>query len=171
MKIPNCSQIVWPGNTGREGWADLYGQTVQGYLAAIWDFHSKWYRDHLVQCIAKSEQLYFGLTGPNLQYCTRSIYVCTIKIRLSIRAKDIKVSNQQINDFFGYSYQFHSLVLSEAHVLGRFAKNNLPKWIPTKIISYFLHWNFDWKSCFVVFFSVERVKNPQFNFLSQNPSI
>ena len=37
------------------------GQTEQGYLAAILDFHSAWYRDHLVQYIAKSEQLYFGL--------------------------------------------------------------------------------------------------------------
>ena len=42
------------------------GQTEQGYLAAILDFHSAWYRDHLVQYVAKSEQLYFGLTGPSL---------------------------------------------------------------------------------------------------------
>ena len=38
--------------------------------------------------------------------------------------------------------------------------------------SYFLHWNFDWKSCFVVFFlEWNEWKNPQFNFLSQNLSI
>ena len=38
--------------------------------------------------------------------------------------------------------------------------------------SYFLHWNCDWKSCFVVFF-LERNewKNLQFNFSSQNLSI
>ena len=35
--------------------------------------------------------------------------------------------------------------------------------------SYFLDWNFDWKSCFVVFFL--DWKNPQFNFSSQNLSI
>ena len=29
--------------------------------------------------------------------------------------------------------------------------------------------NFDWKSCFLVFFSqVKRVKNPQFNYSCQN---
>ena len=34
--------------------------------------------------------------------------------------------------------------------------------------SYFLHWNFDWKSCFVVFFlEWNEWKNPQFNFSSQ----
>ena len=38
--------------------------------------------------------------------------------------------------------------------------------------SYFLHWNFDWKSCFVVFFlEWGEWKNPQFNFSSQNLSI
>ena len=37
--------------------------------------------------------------------------------------------------------------------------------------SYFLHWNFDWKSCFVVFFlEWNEWKNP-FNFSSQNLSI
>ena len=40
------------------------------------------------------------------------------------------------------------------------------------INSYFLHWNFDWKSCFVVFFlEWNEWKNPQFNFSSQNLSI
>ena len=40
------------------------------------------------------------------------------------------------------------------------------------INSYFLYWNFDWKSCFVVFFlEWNEWKNPQFNFLSQNLSI
>ena len=35
--------------------------------------------------------------------------------------------------------------------------------------SYFLHWNFDWKSCFVVFFHEwNKWKNPKFNFSSQN---
>ena len=34
--------------------------------------------------------------------------------------------------------------------------------------SYFLRWNFDWKSCFVVW---NEWKNPQFDFLSQNFSI
>ena len=34
---------------------------------------------------------------------------------------------------------------------------------------YFLHWNFDWKSCVVVFF--HEWKNPQFNFSSQDLSI
>ena len=58
--------MLYVGFPGRAGWADLYGQTEQGYLAAILDFHSAWYRDHLVQYIAKSEQLYFGLTGPTL---------------------------------------------------------------------------------------------------------
>ena len=53
-------------NPVRAGWADLYGQTELGYLAAIQYFHSTWYRDHLVQYIAKSEQLYFGLMGPNI---------------------------------------------------------------------------------------------------------
>ena len=34
--------------------------------------------------------------------------------------------------------------------------------------SYFLHWNFDWKSCFVGFFlEWKEWKNPQFNFSSQ----
>ena len=38
--------------------------------------------------------------------------------------------------------------------------------------SYFLHWNFDEKSCFVVFFHEwNEWKNPQFNFSSQNLSI
>ena len=38
--------------------------------------------------------------------------------------------------------------------------------------SYFLHWNFDWKSCFVVFFHEwNEWKNPQFNFSSQDLSI
>ena len=38
--------------------------------------------------------------------------------------------------------------------------------------SYFLHWNFDWKSWFVVFFlEWNEWKNPQFNFSSQNLSI
>ena len=40
------------------------------------------------------------------------------------------------------------------------------------INSYFLHWNFDWKSCFVVFFHEwNELKNPQFNFFSQDISI
>ena len=39
-------------------------QTVLGDLAANWDFHSAWYRDHLVQNIELLEQLHFGLTGP-----------------------------------------------------------------------------------------------------------
>ena len=35
--------------------------------------------------------------------------------------------------------------------------------------SYFLHWNFDWKSCFVVFFlKWNEWKNPQSNFSCQN---
>ena len=38
--------------------------------------------------------------------------------------------------------------------------------------SYFLHWNFDWKICFVVFFlEWNEWKTPQFNFSSQNLSI
>ena len=38
--------------------------------------------------------------------------------------------------------------------------------------SYFLYWNFAWKSCFVVFFlKWNEWKNPQFNFSSQNLSI
>ena len=38
--------------------------------------------------------------------------------------------------------------------------------------SYFLHWNFDWKSCFVVFFlQWNEWKNPQFIFSSQNLTI
>ena len=38
--------------------------------------------------------------------------------------------------------------------------------------SYFLHWNFDWKSCFVVFsLQWNEWKNQQFNFSSQNLSI
>ena len=38
--------------------------------------------------------------------------------------------------------------------------------------SYFLHWNFDWKSCFVVFFlEWNKWKNPQINFSRQNLSI
>ena len=38
--------------------------------------------------------------------------------------------------------------------------------------SYFLHWNFDWKSCFVVFFlEWNEWNNLQFNFSSQNLSI
>ena len=38
--------------------------------------------------------------------------------------------------------------------------------------SYFLHWYFDWKSCFVVFFHEwNEWKNPQFNFSSQDLSI
>ena len=38
--------------------------------------------------------------------------------------------------------------------------------------SYFLHWNFDWKSWIVVFFlEWNESKNPQFNFSSQNLSI
>ena len=37
--------------------------------------------------------------------------------------------------------------------------------------SYFLYWNFDWKSCFVLFFlEWNEWKNPQFNFSSQNLS-
>ena len=37
---------------------------------------------------------------------------------------------------------------------------------------YFLHWNFDWKSCVVVFFHEwNEWKNPQFNFSSQDLSI
>ena len=46
------------------------------------------------------------------------------------------------------------------------------KLMPRVSNSYFLHWNFDWKSCFVVFFlEWNEWKNPQFNFLSQNLSI
>ena len=38
--------------------------------------------------------------------------------------------------------------------------------------SYFLHWNFDWKNCFVVFFlEWNEWKNLQFNFSSPNHSI
>ena len=37
--------------------------------------------------------------------------------------------------------------------------------------SYILHWNFDWKKCFVEFFlEWNEWKNPQFNFSSQNLS-
>ena len=44
--------------------------------------------------------------------------------------------------------------------------------ISSELNSYFLHWNFDWKSCFVVFFlEWNEWKNPQFNFSSQNLSI
>ena len=51
--------------SGRAGWAELVCQIEQGYLAATLDFYSVWYRDHLVMKIAKSEQLHFGMTGPN----------------------------------------------------------------------------------------------------------
>ena len=38
-----------------------------------------------------------------------------------------------------------------------------------QILSYFLHWNFNGKSCFVVFFHEwNESKNPKFNFSSQN---
>ena len=38
--------------------------------------------------------------------------------------------------------------------------------------NYFLHWNFDLKSCFVMFFlEWNEWKNPQFNFSRQNLSI
>ena len=38
--------------------------------------------------------------------------------------------------------------------------------------SYYLHWNFDWKSCFVVFFlEWNEWKNPQLNFSCQNLSL
>ena len=44
--------------------------------------------------------------------------------------------------------------------------------IQQEILSCFLHWNFDWKSCFVVFFlEWNEWKNTQFNFSSQNLSI
>ena len=54
-------------------------------------------------------------------------------------------------------------------------KNNflqaIPRIRPWKN-SDFLHWNFDRKSCFVVFFlEWNEWKNPQFNFSSQNLSI
>ena len=53
--------------------------------------------------------------------------------------------------------------------LGRKTHSNHKRFIKD---SYFLHWNFDWKSCFVVFFlEWNEWKNPQFNFSSQNLSI
>ena len=54
--------------------------------------------------------------------------------------------------------------------LGRKTHSNHKRFIWIKN-SYFLHWNFDWKSCFVVFFlEWNEWKNPQFNFSSQNLS-
>ena len=63
----SSAQPALPENPGRAGWAELVCQIEQGYLAATLDFYSVWYRDHLVMKIAKSEQLHFGMTGPNDQ--------------------------------------------------------------------------------------------------------
>ena len=38
---------------------------MQSDLATLLDFQYVWYTDHLVQYIAKLDQLYFGLMGPN----------------------------------------------------------------------------------------------------------
>ena len=71
------------------------------------------------------------------------------------------VSRSVNDDYIWYSYSKKDQNLDKNTYFSVELKN-----------SYFLHWNFDWKSCFVVFFlEWNEWKNPQFNFSSQNPSI
>ena len=65
----SSAHTAWVKKLTQAAWAELDCQTVQSDLAIILDFHSVWYRDHLVQYRAKLEQLCFGLTGPNIE-CT-----------------------------------------------------------------------------------------------------
>ena len=62
----SSAHVAWVKSLTQAAWAELDCQTVQSDLAIILDFHSVWYRDHLVQYRTKSEQLFFGLTGPTL---------------------------------------------------------------------------------------------------------
>ncbi len=67
----NSAHAAWVKRLTQAAWAELDCQTVQSDLAIILDFHSVWYRDHLVQYRTKLEQLFFGLTGPNGQSIRR----------------------------------------------------------------------------------------------------
>ena len=60
------AHAAWVKHLTQAAWAEAEFQFVQRYFAAILDFHSVWYRDDLVKPRVKLEQLYFGLTGPNV---------------------------------------------------------------------------------------------------------
>ena len=60
--------LCWVKRLTQAAWAEAEFQIGQRDFAAILDFHSVWYRNDLVQPRLKLEQLYFGLTGPNI--CT-----------------------------------------------------------------------------------------------------
>ena len=81
------------------------------------------------------------------------------------------------NVFSMLKQSFKCSVLNICIIWQRYLNKKFPKTIKyfphiVKKNSYFLQWNFDWKSCFVVFFHEwNEWKNPQFNFSSQNLSI
>ena len=85
---------------------------------------------------------------------------------------------RQENRLLWYLLYWCSGSLSRNHDRSQFCTHI---WLPTlpHIIgsvswpknSYLLHWNFDWKSCFVVFsHEWNEWENPQFNFFSQDLS-
>ena len=57
----NSAHAAWVKRLTQAAWAELDCQTVQSDLAIILDFHSVWYRDHLVQYRAKSVRVWQGL--------------------------------------------------------------------------------------------------------------
>ena len=55
------AHVAWVKRLTQATWAERECQTVLGDLAANWDFHSAWYRDHLVQNIELLEGVWRGL--------------------------------------------------------------------------------------------------------------
>ena len=46
----------------------LVGEIELANLAVTLDYDHLWYRDHLIPFRVKSEQIFFGLTGPTLEW-------------------------------------------------------------------------------------------------------
>ena len=55
VRHTSSAHAAWVKRLTQATWAEDACQTVQSDLAVNRDFHSAWYRDHLVQYIAKSE--------------------------------------------------------------------------------------------------------------------
>ena len=78
-----CNKHQAPSHHHRAGWADLYCQSGQSNIHSG-NLGFSQYRDYLIQYRAKSELLYFGLTGPNKHTYTSVFYysiVCTYLYR------------------------------------------------------------------------------------------
>ena len=88
----------------------------------------------------------------------------------------IKIKKMEILPFYANSYflgRYYSIsIFGTLHfekLIKKWKKIKLSEWMNEWRNSYFQHWYFDWKCCSVVFFlEWNKLRNPQFNFSSQN---